>query len=157
MCRCLCSCDLISEGLDVPAVGAVILLRPTQSLGLFLQQVGCGPRRWGKDALVVLDHAANIGKHGLPDDDCGSRSWTARPNTPAAAREEEAGSADTPEARDRVPRAGSPHLRDITLFGREVEQREGVLEELTPHRIRQIKNAPLRHVLMGNESSMNCG
>lgn len=69
----LTSCDLISEGLDVPAVGAVILLRPTQSLILYLQQVGRGMRpAEGKDALVVLDHAGNSLTHGLPEED---RAW----------------------------------------------------------------------------------
>lgn len=64
----LCSCDLISEGLDVPAIGAVILLRPTKSLALYLQQVGRGLRPAdGKAELVVLDHAGNSLAHGLPD------------------------------------------------------------------------------------------
>jgi DNA repair protein RadD len=64
----LTSCDLISEGLDVPAVGAVILLRPTKSLVLHKQQVGRGMRPApGKDALIVLDHAANTLTHGLPE------------------------------------------------------------------------------------------
>jgi superfamily II DNA or RNA helicase len=36
----LCNCGLISEGLDVPSVIAAILLRPTKSLALYLQQVG---------------------------------------------------------------------------------------------------------------------
>lgn len=70
----LTSCDLISEGLDVPAVGAVILLRPTASLILCLQQIGRGMRPApGKDALIVLDHAGNTVKHGLPEED---RDWT---------------------------------------------------------------------------------
>lgn len=70
----LCSCDLISEGLDVPAVGAVILLRPTQSLGLFLQQVGRGLRPApGKTHLTVLDHAGNTLRHGPPDM---QRNWS---------------------------------------------------------------------------------
>jgi DNA repair protein RadD len=34
----LCNCGLISEGLDVPDVVAAILLRPTKSLSLYLQQ-----------------------------------------------------------------------------------------------------------------------
>ena len=34
------SCALISEGLDIPDVGAAILLRPTYSLTLYLQQIG---------------------------------------------------------------------------------------------------------------------
>ena len=64
----LTSCDLISEGLDVPNVSAVILLRPTKSLTLYLQQVGRGMRPApGKAALVVLDHVGNVIEHGLPD------------------------------------------------------------------------------------------
>ena len=48
----LTSCDLISEGLDVPSVGAVILLRPTESLALAMQQIGRGMRpAEGKEAL----------------------------------------------------------------------------------------------------------
>jgi DNA repair protein RadD len=70
----LCSCDLISEGLDVPAIGAVILLRPTKSLALYLQQVGRGLRAAdGKAALVVMDHAGNTLTQGLPD---APRRWT---------------------------------------------------------------------------------
>ncbi|MFH5927055.1 DEAD/DEAH box helicase [Roseomonas xinghualingensis] len=70
----LCSCDLISEGLDVPAVGAVILMRPTKSLGLYLQQVGRGLRPApGKDHLTVLDHAGNTLAHGLIAD---AREWS---------------------------------------------------------------------------------
>lgn len=70
----LTSCDLISEGLDVPNVGAVILLRPTKSLVLALQQIGRGMRPApGKDHLVVLDHAGNLLKHGLPEE---PRVWT---------------------------------------------------------------------------------
>jgi superfamily II DNA or RNA helicase len=72
----LCACDLISEGLDVPAVSAVILLRPTKSLGLYLQQVGRGLRPApGKKHLVVLDHAGNTQRHGLVTLD---REWSLR-------------------------------------------------------------------------------
>jgi superfamily II DNA or RNA helicase len=70
----LTSCDLISEGLDVPALGAVILLRPTKSLVLHMQQIGRGMRPApGKAALVVLDHVGNIRRHGRPDFE---RIWT---------------------------------------------------------------------------------
>ena len=56
----LVSCDLISEGLDVPSVGAIILLRPTESLALAMQQIGHGMRpAEGKAHLCVLDHAEN--------------------------------------------------------------------------------------------------
>lgn len=70
----LSNVDLFGEGVDVPTVEAVVLLRPTQSLALYLQQVGRGLRAAeGKDRCVILDHAGNSRRHGLPDDD---RDWT---------------------------------------------------------------------------------
>jgi DNA repair protein RadD len=72
--RVLCNVDLFGEGLDVPAVDAVFLLRPTQSLGLYLQQVGRGLRPTkGKASVKIFDHVANWSRHGLPDD---PREWT---------------------------------------------------------------------------------
>jgi len=69
----LTNVDLISEGLDVPAVEAAILLRPTQSLSLYLQQVGRALRPQPGKTAIILDHAGNVLRHGLPDDD---RDWT---------------------------------------------------------------------------------
>lgn len=70
----LTSCDLISEGVDIPVVAGAILLRPTKSLGLYLQQVGRALRIKpdGGDA-VILDHVGNRRHHGAPDD---PREWT---------------------------------------------------------------------------------
>ena len=68
------SCDLISEGFDVPGIVGALLLRPTLSLGLYLQQVGRALRiSEGKSHAVILDHASNSKRHGMPDDD---RAWT---------------------------------------------------------------------------------
>ena len=54
------SVDLFSEGVDIPAVDTILLLRPTESPVLFLQQLGRGLRRApGKDHLVVLDFIGN--------------------------------------------------------------------------------------------------
>lgn len=70
----LTSCDLISEGFDLPAVGAAILLRPTQSKIVYLQQVGRALRTApGKDCAIILDHVGNVSRHGLPDAD---REWS---------------------------------------------------------------------------------
>lgn len=70
----LTSCEIISEGLDVPSVGCVILLRPTKSLTMALQQIGRGMRpKAGGASLVVLDHACNCLQHGLPTE---PREWT---------------------------------------------------------------------------------
>ncbi|MBK9177963.1 MAG: hypothetical protein IPM45_00085 [Acidimicrobiales bacterium] len=41
----LFSVDLFNEGIDVPAVDAVLMLRPTESATVFLQQLGRGLRR----------------------------------------------------------------------------------------------------------------
>ena len=71
--KILCNVDLISEGFNVPDCGVVILLRPTKSLVVFLQQSMRGMRyKPGKEA-VILDQVANYAEHGLPDED---REWT---------------------------------------------------------------------------------
>lgn len=70
----LSNSDLFGEGFDVPAIEAAILLRPTKSLSLHLQQVGRALRPFeGKTEAVILDHAGNSLVHGLPDDD---REWS---------------------------------------------------------------------------------
>lgn len=70
----LVSCDLISEGFDMPGIHCGIFLRPTASLGLYLQQIGRCLRTFeGKDRAILLDHAGNSRRHGLPDD---PREWT---------------------------------------------------------------------------------
>jgi DNA repair protein RadD len=72
--KLLCNCGLISEGVDVPIVGAAILMRPTQSLALYLQMVGRALRPApGKDRAIILDHAGNSLRHGLPAD---PREWS---------------------------------------------------------------------------------
>jgi superfamily II DNA or RNA helicase len=77
------SCDIISEGFDVPVVTAAILLRPTQSLGLHLQQIGRVLRPApGKERAIVIDHVGNVAEcladvwsfnHGRAEDD---REWS---------------------------------------------------------------------------------
>ena len=66
----LTSCDLISEGVDVPVVTAGIMLRPTQSRALWIQQMGrCLRPSPGKTAAIILDHAGNTARWGLPTTD----------------------------------------------------------------------------------------
>jgi superfamily II DNA or RNA helicase len=55
------SVDLFNEGVDVPAVDALLMLRPTDSALLFLQQLGRGLRKApGKTVCTVLDF---VGQH----------------------------------------------------------------------------------------------
>jgi Domain of unknown function (DUF3427)/Helicase conserved C-terminal domain len=57
----LFSVDLFNEGIDIPAVDTLLLLRPTDSPTLFLQQLGRGLRRLqGKTFCTVLDF---VGHH----------------------------------------------------------------------------------------------
>ncbi|MCF7983609.1 MAG: DEAD/DEAH box helicase family protein [Thiohalocapsa sp.] len=54
------SVDLFNEGVDLPAIDTVMMLRPTESKVLFLQQLGRGLRRHpDKERLVVLDFIGN--------------------------------------------------------------------------------------------------
>ena len=48
--------DLYNEGVDIPEINTVLFLRPTESLTIFIQQLGRGLRlSEGKDCLTVLD------------------------------------------------------------------------------------------------------
>lgn len=70
----LVSCEIINEGYDVPGCDGVQMLRPTQSLGLYLQQVGRGLRiAPGKQRAIILDHVKNWERHGHPLQE---RAWS---------------------------------------------------------------------------------
>ena len=54
--NCIFAVDLFNEGLDIPQVDTILMLRPTQSATIFLQQLGRGLRRADdKAVLTVLD------------------------------------------------------------------------------------------------------
>ena len=56
----MCTVDIFNEGVDVPDVNTVLMLRPTESPTIFLQQLGRGLRRAeGKTELVVVDFIGN--------------------------------------------------------------------------------------------------
>lgn len=64
----LCNCNLISEGVTLPNASVALLLRPTMSLPLFIQQA-CRVLTpvEGKKA-VIIDYVNNVQRHGLPTD-----------------------------------------------------------------------------------------
>lgn len=58
--------DIFNEGVDIPEVNQVIMLRPTQSAIIFVQQLGRGLRKApGKEYLVVIDFIGNYQKNFL--------------------------------------------------------------------------------------------
>jgi DNA repair protein RadD len=131
----LSNADLFGEGFDVPAIEAAILLRPTKSLSLHLQQVGRALRPCaGKDEAIILDHAGNSLLHGLPDD---LREWSLADRE----KKKRAGPIETPVKQctecffvhrpaRQCPNCG--HVPEVKA--REIEVVEGTLTE--------VKSAP---------------
>ena len=60
------SVDIFNEGVDIPCVNQIILLRPTTSAIVYIQQLGRGLRKnKGKDYAVILDFIGNYEKNFL--------------------------------------------------------------------------------------------
>lgn len=52
--------DIMNEGIDIPAINQIIMLRPTKSSIIFVQQLGRGLRKYPqKDYVVILDFIGN--------------------------------------------------------------------------------------------------
>lgn len=82
--RVLMNCELLGEGYDLPAIESVILLRPTMSESLYLQQVGRGLRFIPGKIATILDHVGNCARHGRPDLE---REWGLTTGADAKAKE----------------------------------------------------------------------
>lgn len=130
--KVLTSCDLISEGFDLPSIECAILLRPTQSVGLYLQQVGRAIRPWeGKKHTVVIDHAGNTLRHGFIDQ---PREWSL-----AGAAEPKGTSESVPRVRTcpvcfacHKPAPICPKCSHVyEVAGREVEHVDGDLVQIS--------------------------
>lgn len=134
----LSNAELFGEGFDVPAIEAVILLRPTKSLGLHLQQVGRALRPCdGKVEAIILDHAGNSLVHGLPDDD---REWSLEDRKKRRKGEvSEIPVRQCPKCfrvfrpAPRCPGCG----HEVETVGRAVEEVAGTLSEIDLARVRQ--------------------
>ena len=80
----LCSVDVVSEGVDTVWIDCLILFRPTESRGLFVQQLGRGLRPFqNKQDCIVIDEVGNIFRHGfafkyITEEDTATRSEQVR-------------------------------------------------------------------------------
>jgi DNA repair protein RadD len=136
----LSNADLFGEGFDVPSIEAAILLRPTKSLSLYLQQVGRALRpSEGKAEAIILDHAGNSLTHGLPDD---LREWSLEDRE----KRKRADATEVPvrqctecffvyRPRPSCPQCG--HAPPVRL--REIEQVDGQLEEVRQAAIKRTQ------------------
>lgn len=146
-----CTVDLVSEGYDLPDLECCIMLRPTASESLFLQQVGRVMRPSpGKKFAYLLDHVGNVGrrvdgkfirKHGLPND---HREWSLEGRKKKKRKEKDEDSVSVKqcpacyhvfEPAPSCPKCG----HDMTPKGRELEQIEGELHRVTPEMEAMIK------------------
>ncbi|TBL26592.1 helicase, partial [Escherichia coli] len=66
--------ELFGEGFDIPDCHCVILLRPTESLSLFIQQTMRAMRYQPDKEAIIIDLVNNWSTHQLPDSD---RDWAA--------------------------------------------------------------------------------
>jgi len=66
--RALTNANVLTTGFDAPGVDLIALMRPTKSVGLYVQMIGRGTRlAEGKEDCLVLDFAGNVTLHGPID------------------------------------------------------------------------------------------
>lgn len=138
--KILSNVELFGEGFDLPAIEVAILLRPTQSLGLYLQQVGRALRPSpGKGHAIILDHAGNCERHGLPDED---RQWELTDYVAPGGR----GASDSLSVRVcpkcfAAQYSGKPVClycgHAFPIQGREVDEKDGELTEVDVEALRK--------------------
>lgn len=143
----LVNVDLLTTGFDCPSISAGILLRPTQSLALYLQMIGRLLRVFpGKSDAVLLDHVGAVLRHGLPNAD---RDWSL---DSAETKARKATQATIATRRCKVCFAvfephhiACPHCGAVAATeSRRIEQRAGELVEITEEmeRTERLASAP---------------
>lgn len=145
--KVICNVELMTTGFDLSAqvgrevpIEACILLRPTQSLAMYMQMVGRA-LRMKEDPAVILDHAGNVMQHGLP---CDERDWSleGRKKTSKKVKEEEDLQIQQCKSCFAVFRPGPsacPSCRETIekKKPRQIEQVDGQLEEVDVQYIRK--------------------
>jgi DNA repair protein RadD len=167
----LAVCDLISEGLDIPGIAAVIFLRATRSLINLVQWTGRGTRpvyapgfdlstTEGRKAAIaaskypccfVLDHAGVTLSLGMPDE---KREWSleGRPKRESAPPVKQCPSCFCVHSPvNACPECGHSYEAEIKA-AREIEIVAGQLEEINAQKIAAIRQTPLANLLTGRET-----
>lgn len=139
----LTNVDLFGEGFDLPALEVAILLRPTQSLGLYLQQVGRALRPYpGKSHAIILDHAGNCARFGLPDEE---REWSLESRDKKSRKSDASASIKICPKCYAATKIGPPSCEfcgfEFEKSPREVAQVDGELQEVDAEALRRQRNA----------------
>jgi DNA repair protein RadD len=135
--KILASCDLFSEGFDVPGAHVGIMLRPTNSLGLFLQQCGRLARPApGKEFYTLLDHVGNTQRFGMPHE---ARQWELTADVIKKKKVDAPGIRVCPKCFAASPARALMCVECKHVFEvrprQNLEERDGELVELTPQQI----------------------
>lgn len=120
----VCNYGCLTEGLDLPAISAIVVARCTQSESLWRQMVGRGLRiADGKDNCIIIDQGGNAHRHGHP---IAGRIWTLEGR---AKRERDATQCRTCpecyaifEAGPICPRCGARHIPERRKRTRELKR-----------------------------------
>lgn len=143
--KVICNVEIITTGFDLSAqvdrdvpIEAILLLRPTQSLSLYLQMVGRGLRK-KPEAAIILDHAGNALRHGLP---CEDRVWTLE-----GREKNKRDSSDAIAVRQcpdcfaaHRPAPACPECGHVyEIVGRQLDEVDGELQEIAPDELRRLR------------------
>lgn len=135
----LTNVDLLGEGFDVPACDATIMLRPTQSTALYIQQSMRCMRYQENKTAVIIDHVGNAARHGFPDD---VREWSLASPRKRRRRETEPRfvTCESCYAVYQPPPFFCPCCGAVQESKRsDLEQIDGVLTEITPEERKRIQ------------------
>lgn len=132
--KVLCNVDLISEGFNVPDCEVVILMRPTASLVLHIQQSMRSMRYKPDKRAIIIDHVGNYEQHGLPDTE---RDWLlkGREKDKKSINTNSIGLTDCPHCYGVIPSGTNPCSlcgEAIEIEQKELEKIEGELKEIKP-------------------------
>lgn len=147
---------ILIEGVDCPAIGAIIMLRPTLSLSSYLQVIGRGLRPWTnpvtgekKEVCYVLDHAGLTFRHGLADEE---RQWSLEGEVKKSGKKKKAEKAvDVVQCKGCfavfAPAPACPHCgKPVEVRSRKIEQTDGELREITPEMAEAMRRAKRKEV-----------
>lgn len=145
----ICNVEILTEGWDLPALGAVVVARPTWSLVRFMQMIGRVQRVGGTSRKLVLDHGGNAERlQHFPGEDVdwelltGGRLTPASPRTSDHVRICPGCSAVLLESCENCPYCGTfqPSVRRL------IEEQEAELAVLEKTRIEKLRNSTRRRV-----------
>jgi len=145
----LVSCDLIGEGVDIPEIGCAILLRPTASKSLHIQQIGRALRPCeGKTNAIILDHVGNTLRHGLPETE---HEWSLEGEKKGARKRKADDEPELPIKQCDHCYAVHAPAPECPICGyqypikqRKIEQADGELQEITEDMAAEIRRATMR-------------